>query len=640
MLYSELSLLPAKQQGDLVWSRFSLKVSLLVFQSKSNSKNYFFATLVVIGLLLTIELTQVVGLRNAYQQVHQQSSQQLSNLIGYIENTLGRFEKIPEVLSKHPLLTQVLLSRDDETKIVRLNHLLAEIRTMTHASDIYLINNAGITIAASNWNLPTSFVGMNFTFRPYYQQAMQGQLARYYAVGLSSGKRGFYYAYPIIVNSTIIGVIALKLSITDIEEQYKNTVLTDSFNFLIVAPDDVVFISDRSEWRLKTIGKISKEKQKEIIAAKRYTDKKITSLKVSDISNHYLPKELDSQLLEVVSNNKSEQVFAMKKLMKTANWQVHLWRSLAPIKAQRNLLIILSAIGYLLVVFLLLFANERLKNARRLKQSQQLLEKKVKERTADLSASNVKLLEEIAQRQQAQTQVENMQEELIQSEKLAVIGSMSAGINHEINQPLTALRSYSQNALAYQERNMTDKVKNNLSLIVGLVDRLSDIVSQFNSFSKKSTGLASAVNVEASIMAAVSIVKHQAKNASVKLTITPCVHKLHIFGDAVRFEQVLVNLLSNAIQALNAQEDKQVAISLYEAQGQVFINITDNGPGILADNIDRIFEAFFTTKDNFGLGLGLSISHRIIESMQGQLKVSNHPDGGAIFTISLPIKQV
>jgi len=326
--------------------------------------------------------------------------------------------------------------------------------------------------------------------------------------------------------------------------------------------------------------------------------------------------------------------------MKTANWQVHLWRSLAPIKAQRNLLIILSAIGYLLVVFLLLFANERLKNARRLKQSQQLLEKKVKERTADLSASNVKLLEEIAQRQQAQTQVENMQEELIQSEKLAVIGSMSAGINHEINQPLTALRSYSQNALAYQERNMTDKVKNNLSLIVGLVDRLSDIVSQFNSFSKKSTGLASAVNVEASIMAAVSIVKHQAKNASVKLTITPCVHKLHIFGDAVRFEQVLVNLLSNAIQALNAQEDKQVAISLYEAQGQVFINITDNGPGILADNIDRIFEAFFTTKDNFGLGLGLSISHRIIESMQGQLKVSNHPDGGAIFTISLPIKQV
>jgi len=595
---------------------------------------------VVIGLLLTIELTQVIGLRNAYQQVHQQSSQQLSNLIGYIENTLGRFEKIPEVLSKHPLLTEVLLSPDDETKVDRLNHLLSELRVMTHASDIYLIDKSGITMAASNWDLPTSFVGMDFTFRPYYQQAMQGQLARYYAVGLSSGKRGFYYAYPVIAENEIIGVIALKLSITDIEEQYKNTLLTDSFNFLIVAPDDVVFISDRPEWRLKTIGDISTAKQNALVAAKRYTDRKISPLKVSDISNHYLPKELNSKLLEVSADSTTEQVFAMKKLMKTANWQVHLWRSLAPIKAQRNLLIVLTAIGYLLIVFLLLFTNERLKNARRLKQSQQLLEKKVKERTADLSASNVKLLEEISQRQQAQVQVENMQEELIQSEKLAVIGSMSAGINHEINQPLTALRSYSQNALAYQERNMTDKVKNNLSLIVGLVDRLSDIVSQFNSFSKKSTGISSAVDVEASIQAAMSIIKHQAKNASVKLTIERGGNKLHIFGDAVRFEQVLVNLLSNAIQALSEQEDKQVSISLFEEQQQVFIKIKDNGPGILADNIDRIFEAFFTTKDNFGLGLGLSISHRIIESMQGQLKVSNHPDGGAIFTIILPAKQV
>ncbi|QBG34490.1 sensor histidine kinase [Litorilituus sediminis] len=612
----------------------------MAFNSKSTNKNYILSTLVVIGLLLAIELTQVIGLRHAYQQMHQQSSQQLASLVSYIENILGRFEKIPEVLSKHPLLAQVLTSPDDQSNVIRLNQLLAEIRTMTQASDIYLINSAGITVSASNYQLDTSFIGMDFTFRPYFQQAMQGGLSRYYAVGLSSAKRGFYYAYPVIAQGDIVGVIALKISIAQIEQQYKKTLLTDSFNFLIVAPDDVVFISDREEWRLKTIGELSASKRAKIIAAKRYTDKSITALNVSDISNHYLPKGLDSKLLQISSKHKQEQVFAMQTLMKAANWQVHLWSSLAPIKKQRALLIILSACGYLLVVFLLLFANERLKNARRLKQSQQLLEQKVKERTADLSASNVKLLEEIAQRKQAQTQVEKMQEELIQSEKLAVIGSMSAGINHEINQPLTALRSYSENALAYQERNMTDKVKKNLTLIVGLVDRLSDIVSQFNSFSKKSTGVASLVNVHASIMAALSIVKHQAKTASVKLTLAPCSEELHIFGDAVRFEQVLVNLLSNAIQALSEQEDKQVTISTYENNALVFIEIRDNGPGILADNIDRIFEAFFTTKENFGLGLGLSISHRIIESMQGQLKVSNHQEGGAVFTISLPIKQV
>jgi two-component system C4-dicarboxylate transport sensor histidine kinase DctB len=187
---------------------------------------------------------------------------------------------------------------------------------------------------------------------------------------------------------------------------------------------------------------------------------------------------------------------------------------------------------------------------------------------------------------------------------------------------------------------MTDKVKNNLTLIIGLVDRLSDIVSQFKSFSKKSTGIATAVNVQMSIIAAMSILKHQAKAAKVEFNSTPNSMPLHVFGDAIRFEQVLVNLLSNAIQALNEQEHKQINISVSEVNAQVIIEIRDNGPGILVDNIDRVFEEFFTTKENFGLGLGLSISHRIIESMQGQLNVSNHPDGGAIFTISLPIKQV
>jgi two-component system C4-dicarboxylate transport sensor histidine kinase DctB len=612
----------------------------LVYQGKSKRKNYIVTFFVVAGLLLTIELTQLIGMSNAYQQMHQQSSQQLSNLVGYIDNILGRFDKVPKVLSKHPLLKQALITPNDHSKVTKLNQLLADIRTMTQASDIYLINNQGITIGASNWQLPTSFVGMNFTFRPYFQEALKGKLSHYYAVGLSSGKRGFYYAYPVMIDNAIAGVIALKISIADIEDQYKKTVLNDSFNFLIVAPDDVVFISDRPEWRLKTIGNLSKAKQHNLNTEKRYTDKKISSLKVSDISNHYIPKKLGSKLLEITSNKNSEQVFALNKLMKKANWQVHLWRSIAPIKKQKGMLIIVSASGYLLIVFLLLFTNERIKNARRLKQSQQLLEKKVKERTADLSASNVKLHEEIAQRQQAQTQMNTMQDELIQSEKLAVIGSMSAGINHEINQPLTALRSYSENALAYQERNMTDKVKNNLTLIIGLVDRLSDIVSQFKSFSKKSTGIATAVNVHMSLMAAMSILKHQAKAAKVEFKSTPSSIPLHVFGDAIRFEQVLVNLLSNAIQALSEQEHKQITISVSDVNAQVIIKIRDNGPGILVDNIDRVFEAFFTTKENFGLGLGLSISHRIIESMQGQLNVSNHPDGGAIFTISLPIKQV
>ena len=172
----------------------------MVYQGKSERKNYIVATIAVIGLILTIELTQMIGMSNAYQQMHQQSSQQLSNLVGYIDNILGRFDRIPTVLSKHPLLSQALTSPNEQSKITKLNQLLADIRTMTQASDIYLIDKNGITIGASNWQLPNSFVGMNFMFRPYFQDALKGKLSHYYAVGLSSGKRGFYYAYPVVVD--------------------------------------------------------------------------------------------------------------------------------------------------------------------------------------------------------------------------------------------------------------------------------------------------------------------------------------------------------------------------------------------------------------------------------------------------------
>lgn len=370
------------------------------YQSILKRKNYITSVLVVVGLLLVLEISQLIGMGSAYQQMHQESSKQLDNLLSYIENTLNQFNNVPEVLSQQPLLKEVLQSPNELDKITELNGLLADVRNMTQASDIYLVDKSGITIAASNWHLPTSFIGMDFTLRPYFQNAIKGQLSHYYAVGLSGGKRGFYYAYPIIDNDTVIGVIALKVSITDIEEQYKKTVLNDSFNFLIVAPDDVVFISDRPEWRLKTIGDISQDKRHKIVSGKRYANKEILPLNVTTVSSHYLPSTLNSELLEIKVGDNSEQVFTLQKLMKKVNWQVHLWRSTKPIKKQQDLLVIQSTSGYLLLVLLILFANERYKNAKRLKESQQLLEKKVKERTSDLSASNVKLHEEIVQRQQ------------------------------------------------------------------------------------------------------------------------------------------------------------------------------------------------------------------------------------------------
>jgi two-component system C4-dicarboxylate transport sensor histidine kinase DctB len=535
---------------------------------------------------------------------------------------------------------QEVLQEPDNDNRERLNLLLEEIGGVAQASDIYLMDKTGLTLASSNWQSEHTFIGMDFSFRPYFQQAIKGQSARYYAVGLSSNKRGYYFTSPVTSNSGVIGVIAVKISVDEIESQHKEAIGDIDYNFLIVAPDDVVFISDKSEWRLKTIGSIGDKKAQQLKYSPRYSGREIDMLDVQPVQSIYLPKDISGSLLKLKDQNKSKLIFTQKKQMLDEGWRVHLWTSLDNIEQQKYFLTIFSASGYLLIIFLVLFAKERMRNAKNQSDARLVLEQRVEERTADLTASNAQLIAEIGQRKQTQAQLNKTQDELIQSAKLAVIGNMSASINHEINQPLTALRSYSQNALSYQERGQEDKTKHNLELIITLVDRLADIVSQFKHFSKKSSGIATQVYLQDSINAAISIVKHQAQNESVQLRVDLPENKIFILGDDIRLEQVLINLFNNAIQAMTNEKNKRLDVSVTLIETKVIIAIKDTGPGILASNLDKIFEPFFTTKERIGLGLGLSISQRIIALMQGLLVVENHSDGGAEFKIVLPLYEV
>jgi two-component system C4-dicarboxylate transport sensor histidine kinase DctB len=605
-------------------------------KTKMMANRNFILLMLALGFILTIKITQFVGVRIAYSELNKQSNSHLNHLIFYIESTLGRFEKIPDVLAKHPLLQQALHNDDSNTR-KRLNILLEEIGGVTEASDIYLINKKGLTVASSNWQSEHTFIDMDFSFRPYFQQAIKGLPARYYAVGLTSNKRGYYFASPVINNGEVMGVIVVKISIDEIENQHKEAVGDIDYHFLIVAPDDVVFISDKSEWRLKTIGNISDKKANALKYSPRYSGREIDTLNVQSIDDLYLPKDISGGLLNIKSQNETKRVFTQQKQMLDIGWRVHLWTSLDTIEQQKSFLTILSASGYLLILFLVLFAKERMRNAKNQNNARLVLEQRVEERTADLTASNAQLTAEIEQRKQTQAQLKKTQDELIQSAKMAVIGKMSASINHEINQPLTALRSYSQNALTYQERGQEDKTKHNLELIITLVDRLADLVGQFKQFSRKSSGISTQVYVQQSIKAALSIVKHQAQNESVQLKVDLPENKVFILGDDIRLEQVLINLFNNAIQAMANEQNKHLDVSLTLIESEVVIKIRDTGPGILASNLDKIFEPFFTTKERVGLGLGLSISQRIIELMQGLLVVENHRDGGAEFKIVLPL---
>ncbi len=610
--------------------------------TKRHLKKAFHTLLLLLGLFVTIMTFKQVGLRIAYQDLLIQSTQNLNNLVSYIDKTLGQFEKIPEVLSKHPLLQEVLISPENEQKTQQLNILLKEMSQVSETSDIYLINKFGSTIAASNWDKESSFVGNDLTVRPYFHEALAGKLSRYYAVGLTSNKRGYFFAYPVKNKTEIIGVIAIKVSVDSIENQYAQDVDNDNYNFLIVAPDNVVFISDKKEWRLSQIAidvhpKNSTQNNSQLtkIEQQRYSQRQVSTLQVSHVNNDYLPIIPDVQLFNLTTNQ--ETVFAQQTKMPLNDWRVHIWSSLQPINEQNILMIFIGSGSYFLLVMLVLFTKEKIRNTRQQLQAKLLLEQRVKERTEDLTVINKRLVDEISQRKMTQVELKKTQEELIQAAKLAVVGNMSASINHEINQPLTAIKSYSQNALTYQERKMPDKVQSNLVHIIALTDRLANIVSQFKNFTKKSVDIKVPILVQNSLSETLSIIKHQAQKESVEIITHVPDEELYILGDGIRLEQVFVNIISNGIQAIKDLSTRQIHVKVERVGQQVNITFRDSGPGILATNLDKVFEPFFTTKESFGLGIGLSISQRIIELMQGTLVVNNHKLGGAIFTISLPI---
>jgi two-component system C4-dicarboxylate transport sensor histidine kinase DctB len=300
----------------------------------------------------------------------------------------------------------------------------------------------------------------------------------------------------------------------------------------------------------------------------------------------------------------------------------------------------LSALLLLAVFLLILHWLQRFRSARERaryeRQAKSLLELRVREQTRDITEANVRLMREIEQHRQTESQLQRTQSELIQSAKLAVIGQMSTGISHELNQPLAAIRSYADNARALFRRDRIEDVEWNLVQISELTERMAQISSQLKQFARKTAGRKTAVSVAAVVADTLRLLASRIKQTRVGWQAPQ--EPLHVAANMVQFEQVLVNLVGNALQAVEQSADPRIEITARSLDDgrKVAVEIRDNGEGVPEHLLERIFDPFFTTKrEGQGLGLGLSISLRIIEAMGGQLSADNHPDGGAVFSIVL-----
>ncbi|WP_428842886.1 sensor histidine kinase [Shewanella algidipiscicola] len=596
---------------------------------KIKTKKYLSVTLIIaLGLVLVLNIAYWSHLDHGYQQTQRQSGAQMKELVSFLAGALSRYQSIPHVLSKNPLLVNALQQQDDTATLTALNQYLQEIQSITEALDIYLVNANGDAIAASNWQQSYSFIGQNFAFRPYFQQAIKGQQGRYFAVGTSSNKRGYYFSYPIYasgqrqsteqVQPEILGVIVVKVDVTEIEQHGTGMARASNYEFAISDPDDIIFISSVPQWRLAAFNPVTPERQRQIKQSRRYADRTIHELAIeppyTDSADERYPIYRINH-----SNDNTIDYMDNKTVMAEAGWKLHILAPMAPTYQAMPPLLLLYGALYLLMALALLYAVERRKNSQRMRHAHEQLEQRVQERTQALESSH--------------RQLKETQDELIQAAKLTVIGSLSASINHEINQPLAAIRSYAQNTQTLLARAKWEDVGRNIITIIELTDRLAAIVSQFKSFTRKSAGNEKATNVAQCINDALTIIQPEVDKQGVELQLNVADNQTHIWCDPIRLQQVLVNLMSNAIKAMQHSSPKQLIIGV-TVTDRVNISIEDSGSGIKESQMKKIFDPYYTNSRH-GLGLGLSISRRIIETMQGQINVANRIEGGAIFNITL-----
>ncbi len=606
---------------------------------KPNLSGKWISSLLLAGLYAMLLWQTVEWVRErSLQELQVTGERQLNIYVTHLKGQLEKFEFLPELLSTNARLVELLKRPKDRQRIDALNRYLETINTIANASDTYLMNRDGLTIAASNWQSEKPFIGRNFSYRPYFQQAMEGRLGRYYALGTTSGKRGYYFAYPVRFAREILGAVVIKVDLAMLEQQWRGrpeeVVVTD--------PEGVIFITTRPDWRYRSLSPLTPNDKRRIDASRRYAGTEVEALNILD----QRMLDGDSLLLSLGPApgldhlDGVERYLVQQVAMPEAGWRVHLLTPLGQVKQRVfwSMMITSFAFGVLVLMGLVLQQRYRRRRERAryeaqvnqsLREARDRLEQRVEERTVDLK-------QQMVERQRMELALSQTRDELIQAAKLAMLGQMSASISHEINQPLAAIRSYTDNARQFLQQNRCDDVSWNLDQIAELIGNMTQISSQLKLFARKTDGQRSPVSLHNVIESSKRILLPQLKRTGTEVRVPPLKQDVEVMADPVRLEQVLVNLIANAMNAMEQQQERWVDIAVETGLDRLRLSIRDNGPGISEEHLKRIFDPFFTTKQS-GLGLGLSISQHIVETMGGTLMARNSEQGGALFTLELPL---
>ena len=589
------------------------------------------AMLFALAVLAISYFGSTLATRTYMTQTAQRGQTTLGLAVAALQGHLNRFEPLPALIADFDMIRDIVRDPKNVELAARTNAYLKKINELLHSSDIYVMTPDGTTIVASNYDTDLSFVGENFNYRPYFQQAMMGGPGRFFALGTTSFKRGYYFSSPIHDGGKVAGVVVFKVDLDDIEASWKS----GDYEIIVTDPQGIIFMTSRRDWQYVGMLPLTPERLAQMRDWRRYADRPLREMPITHRTTE------GARNIFTISTDGSEREFlAESRTMPDAGWTVSVLMDTSAARTQA-LTVVVAA---LLMLFLAGLASaivlqRRAQLAERLRiqrAAQEELEHRVEERTADLAAVNKRLESEVAERRTAEQQLRKTQSDLVRAGKLAALGQMSAALSHEFNQPLAAVKTYAENGMTLIDRERIADARDNLGRISSLADRMATISHHLRNFAREPNQKLGPVLLASVVNDTLEIVTPRLKSGGVTLETSIDPPGLAVRAGTVRLQQVLVNLISNAADAVEGRAERGIILTARRKGQKVIIEIQDNGPGVAESIRDRIFDPFYSTKGvGKGLGLGLSISYNIIKDFGGQLSVSDHPGGGAVFMLEL-----
>ena len=585
----------------------------------SNSTRWLVRGAIALALVVAASwLGYAVAFYRGLEHLHAAAQQRLAVEAVKLDGYLARFEYLPSLLETSPNVFRLLDASGDPALQQTVSLYLKSINLLAGADNLYVLSVSGEALAAADFEQPGTPVGRNLSYRPYMSEALASGRGAFFGVGITSARAGYYLSYALKDGGTTRGVAAVKVNLDSFERDWRNI----ASGVLLADERRVAILSSRDEWRLRPIEPLSPQLRDEISRSRPYGNSDLKPLGWT-----YSAPPVDGTA-RITAESGVAYTLSERPVNRGA-WRLILLDDEEP---TRQTAVIIGAMSGLAAVAVLLAAGlieqrrraikQRLANQAALQAANDMLEIRVQERTAELRSA---------------------QDELVHTGKLAALGQMSAGIVHELNQPLAALQTAADNAILLVDRGSISDARGNLFRIGELVRRLGRLTGQLRVFAYKSSSPLNAVSVEQAVAESLKILAARVKEGGVDVS-THIEADLRVVADQTRLEQMLCNIVGNALDAVESVEQKSILLRATREEGQAVrcrIAISNSGPAIPLDILQRMFEPFVTTKPpGKGLGLGLMLSNHIARSFGGEVRARNLMPSGAEFVVLLPLADV